>query len=98
MQRFLTVILLGLTLAGCNFVHKMDIEQGNVYNPEMVSRLHTGMTKAQVQNIMGAPVLLKTFNENRVDYVYTFKTGNQSMTEKKVTLTFDKNGILQTIQ
>jgi outer membrane protein assembly factor BamE len=98
MRQFLILILVGFSLSGCNFVHKMDIEQGNVYSPSMVSRLHTGMTKAQVQNIMGAPVLLKTFDENRVDYVYTFKTGNQPMTEKRVTLTFDKNGILQNIQ
>lgn len=68
----------------------MDIQQGNVVTPEKVAQLHPGMSEARVRDIMGTPLLLNTFNEQRVDYVYTFKRGHGQMTEKKVTLIFNR--------
>ena len=75
----------------------MDIEQGNVYNQDMVARLHPGMTREQVNQVMGGAVLLNTFNDNRTVYVYTFKPGGGQMYEKYVILTFRGN-ILKDIQ
>lgn len=83
-----------MTLSSC--IKKMDIEQGNVITPEMTNRLHTGMTEQQVKSIMGTPMLLNTFNDNRIDYVYTFKPGHGKMTEKYITLIF-RNHRLQKI-
>lgn len=74
-------------LTGC--VHKMDIEQGNIITPEQVSKLHTGMTEAQVKAIMGVPVLTNTFTEQQMDYVYTYKAGYGPLNEKYVTLIFN---------
>lgn len=82
---FLTLTTV-FALAGC--VHKMDIEQGNVITPEMVSKLHTGMTEEQVKSVMGTPMLLNTFDDSRIDYVYSFKPAYGQTTEKQVTLTF----------
>lgn len=90
MQKLLYTLLLVLLLPGCNIVHKMEIEQGNVITPQMLEQIHTGMTKKQVEEIMGTPILLNTFNDNRVDYVYTFKPAGGKMTEKSVVLTFNK--------
>jgi outer membrane protein assembly factor BamE len=92
MQKKLLVLVLGLGLflSGCSLVHKRDIEQGNIIQPDMVQRLHKGMTKEQVQEVMGTPVLINTFNDNRIDYVYTFKRGGGKMTEKRVSLVFSK--------
>lgn len=90
MQKKLLVLVLGLFLSGCTFVHKKDIEQGNVFTPDMVQRLHKGMTKEQVEEVMGTPVLINTFNDNRIDYIYTFKPGGGKMTEKRVSLIFSK--------
>jgi outer membrane protein assembly factor BamE len=81
-------------LTGC--LRKINIEQGNVLEPEKVNKIHTGMTENQVKDILGSPVLLNTFNDNRVDYVYTMKQGHGSMSEKYITLTFRQNR-LQTI-
>jgi outer membrane protein assembly factor BamE len=46
---------------------------------------------------MGNPLLLNTFSDQRVDYVYTLKPGHGQFTEKYVTLIF-RNGILQSIK
>lgn len=86
--------LVVLALTGC--IRKISIEQGNVMTPEMTNQLHTGMSEEEVKNVMGSPMLMNTFNDNRVDYVYTFKPGNGTMTEKKMTLRFE-HGILKNI-
>lgn len=96
MHKLLTILLLALLLSSCAFVHKIDIEQGNVFTNEMVSKLHRGMSEAQVKEIMGTPILLNTFSDNRVEYIYTFRTGHKKMVKKDVTLIFD-HGVLKDI-
>lgn len=96
-MRNIVIVLLGLMLSGCMIVHKMDIEQGNVYTPEMVSQLHVGMTKKEVTEIMGTPMLMNTFDDNRVDYVYTYQPGGEKRVEKSFTLVF-KHDRLQAIE
>jgi len=86
MKKIVGALIMMCALSGC--VHKMDIEQGNIVTQDMVNRIHTGMTMEQVKNIMGSPVLLNTFADNRVDYVYTFNPGYGNMAERYVTLTF----------
>ncbi len=82
-----TLVLSALLLSSC--IHKMDIPQGNIFSAEDVQKLHTGMTKEQVIAVMGSePILLNTFNDNQMNYVYTLKPGGESMVEKSVILTF----------
>lgn len=87
---FIIFIIVGL-LSSCTLVRKMDIEQGNVMSPCMLDQLHPGMTRGQVIDIMGPPMVMNTFNENRMDYVYTFKKNHQCMCEQAVTLVFRGN-------
>lgn len=58
-------------LAGCSFpgVHKKAVEQGNVLIPERVERLEVGMTRNQVQFLLGSPITVNTFNPNRWIYL-----------------------------
>ena len=56
------VILLCLSLiSGCSWlqfpsIHKVTVQQGNIVNQEMVSKLKIGMTMPQVQYILGTPL------------------------------------------
>lgn len=95
MKKFLIYLLLGLLLSSCTLIHRMDVEQGNIITSDMVNRLHRGMTYNQVKELMGTPVLLNTFDDNTVHYVYTFKPGNGRMTEYYLTLTFRKNILVE---
>jgi outer membrane protein assembly factor BamE len=88
-----SVLLLScLGLAGCPFpprIYRIDIQQGNSVTEEMKQRLRKGMTKAQVQEIMGTPTLMHVFNADRWDYYYYFKTGNTGeICEKDFTVFF----------
>jgi outer membrane protein assembly factor BamE len=99
MKKLLLLMALLLSLPACSYfhVHKMDIEQGNVITPEMVSRVRIGMSTEQVKEIMGSPVLINVFDPNRLDYVYTFKPGYGDFTEKNITYIFS-NGRLSSIK
>ncbi len=88
-KRLLAYFILLPLLSGC--VHQMDIEQGKPINAQKVAKLHTGMNRQEVKNLMGEPILTHTLNKNRVDYVYTLKTGNNKMKEDYVTLSFKEN-------
>ena len=75
-----------LLLSGC--VHKMNIQQGNIIEQDSVNKLHKGMSQEEVRALLGSPVLINTFRDNQVDYVYTNKPGYGKGTEKNITLIF----------
>ena len=77
--------------------YKIDIQQGNIITPEMLTQLRTGLTKEQVQYVMGSPLLPDTFNKNRWDYVYSLQKGGGKRTQEVVTLIFEQ-GHLRSIQ
>lgn len=95
MTDFRIVIIIGflLFLAGCSwdwlpFVYRQDIHQGNVISQEMVDQLRPGMTKRQVTYIMGAPLMVDPFHDERWDYVYSNQPGDEPRVQKNVTLIF----------
>jgi len=53
-------------------VYKLDINQGNYLSQDMVDRLKVGQTKPQVRQLLGSPLLVSAFREDRWDYVYEF--------------------------
>lgn len=77
--------------------YKIDIQQGNVITQEMINQLRPGMTRAQVQYVMGTPLVEDTFNRDRWDYVYSLQPGGKEREQKTVTLLFD-NDQLSSIQ
>ena len=70
------------------FIHKIDVQQGNVITQEMIAQLKRGMDKKQATFIMGSPIIMDTFNAHRWDYVYTFQPGGGSAEGRRVTLVF----------
>jgi len=53
-------------------VYMLDINQGNYLSQDQVDKLKIGMTKAQVRQQLGTPLVVSVFRENRWDYVYEF--------------------------
>jgi outer membrane protein assembly factor BamE len=100
MKKTFALLLIGFILCSCTIlrVHKNDVEQGNVITEENVSRLHTGMTQAQVKAIMGTPELSDTFSTDRLEYVYTFEKGHGQMQTKRVTLLFSGGTLREIIR
>lgn len=69
-------------------VYKIRIEQGNVIKQEMVDQLKPGMSKEQVEFIMGSALLKDTFNSDRWDYIYTAQRGDVLNVKSRMTIYF----------
>jgi outer membrane protein assembly factor BamE len=79
------------TLGDMPFVHKIDIQQGNVVTQEMIAQLAYGMDKKKVNFIMGSPVIQDTFHSDRWDYLYTISRDGGKTRRRRVTLFFEDN-------
>ena len=82
--------------ANLPFIHKIDVQQGNVVTQEMLAQLQRGMDKKKVNFIMGSPIIHDTFNADRWDYIFTLQPGGGDMERRLITLHFDE-GKLESI-
>ncbi|WP_373091298.1 outer membrane protein assembly factor BamE [Zhongshania sp.] len=92
-RRFATTCLLVL-LAACSSlefpgVYRLPIDQGNIITPEMVDQLKVGMSRSQVEYIMGTPMVRDTFSPNRWDYIYTLNKPDEPKERHQLTVYFD---------
>jgi outer membrane protein assembly factor BamE len=67
-----------------------DVVQGNFISSEQYAKLEVGMSREQVRQILGTPLLASYFHANRWDYVFEFKRlGEKISKERRVTVFFD---------
>lgn len=99
-SRALLVTLCVLSFTGCKFfpgVHKLNIQQGHIITQEMVSQLKLGMNKRQVRYVLGSSLLPDSFNDNRWDYYYSLRRGEDgSMTQHLFTVYFEGDKLTKT--
>ena len=82
--------LLGLSACSAERVslfpsYKLKIIQGNELDPHAVVALRRGMTRDQVQLLLGTPLLNDAFHTDRWDY--TFNTGRNGIIKERTNLT-----------
>ncbi len=92
-------LLAGLIGCGSNIgfpgVYRINVEQGNVVTEEMVDQLRPGLNRRQVRYIMGTPLIEDSFHEDRWDYRYTLRNGNETLTETQLTLWFEGDELVR---
>lgn len=74
------VFATSMLLAACSIdslvsPYRIDVRQGNYVDQQMVSQLRKGMTRDQVRFVLGSPLVVDMFRDNRWDYVYRFTEG-----------------------
>ncbi len=90
-----------ISLAGCNFnsyVYRPDVHQGNLITSEMIAQLETGMTQAQVQFMLGEPLIRSALHQNRWDYTYYMNPRRGTIELRHVTVIFDDEGRLTKVE
>lgn len=90
-----------LTLTACNinsWVYRPDVHQGNLVTKEMTDQLTVGMTKAQVQFVMGEALIRDQLHTNRWDYTYYVNPRKGEIQTRRVTLYFDDADRLQKVE
>lgn len=68
--------------------YKIDIVQGNVVTREQAQALRAGMTRTQVSDLLGTPLLTSVFHGNRWDYVFSFRRQGEALQQRKLTVFF----------
>ena len=81
------------TGSGCQMpdlpgLYRIDVQQGNVIDQEMVDRLEIGMEESKVRFILGTPLLVDPFNPDRWDYIYTLRQGSGPTVRRHLMLYF----------
>jgi outer membrane protein assembly factor BamE len=73
-----------------------DIVQGNFISSEQYAKLQLGMSREQVRQILGTPLLASYFHANRWDYVFEFKRAGQRVgKERLVTVFFEGDKVVK---
>ena len=89
----IALIALCLTITACGNnrmlrPHKIAIQQGNMITQEMVNRLKPGMTKRQVEFVLGTPLIVDSFNTDQWNYVYTLGVASGRVVQKDLHVLF----------
>ena len=64
--------------------YRIDIVQGNAVTKEQLALLKPGMTRLQVRDILGTPLLTDPFHAHRWDYVFSLRRPNTDVQRRGV--------------
>lgn len=94
-------LAIAAALAGCNSIdgaahrvanvvtpYKVDVVQGNFVSKEQVEALQPGMSRQQVRDILGTPLVTSVFHGDRWEYVFTIKRPDVESQIRKLTVFF----------
>ena len=77
--------------------YKIEVVQGNFVSKEQTEALKPGMTRAQVRDILGTPLLQSVFHADRWDYVFTMKRQGVESQARQLTLYF-KGDVMERVE
>ncbi|MGI4814879.1 MAG: outer membrane protein assembly factor BamE [Janthinobacterium lividum] len=63
--------------------YRVTVVQGNFVSAEAAAKLTVGMSREQVRNAIGTPLLTDMFHADRWDYVFYFKRGSTSVVQQR---------------
>ena len=91
---FSCFIILIITSCASLSPYKVPVLQGNIFEEDDIDKLSEGLTKEQVQFIFGTALVKDPFHPNRWDYFYSVKVGTQTLSESKLSISFDQDGLV----
>ncbi len=68
--------------------YKMEIVQGNVITNEQATMIKPGLSRAQVRDVLGSPLLADPFHAARWDYVFTIRRQGAEPQVRRVIVLF----------
>lgn len=99
----LLLTISSLSLSACThykfpWVYRIDVEQGNILEEKEISQLEIGMTEKQVIYLIGTPLGKDTFNQDRWDYFYSYRTGKGKFDRERLTLYFENGRLAKMVK
>lgn len=96
MRGFVIAATLAAVLAGCSTYdsvtqkiaqsitpYRITVVQGNFVSAEAAAQMQVGMSRDQVKQLLGTPLLTDMFHADRWDYVFYFKRGSTSVVQQR---------------
>jgi outer membrane protein assembly factor BamE len=90
-----------IALAGCESLdrtdslfglitpYRIDIVQGNAVTKEQLALIKPGVTRLQVRDVLGTPLLADPFHADRWDYLFTLRRPGAELQRRSVVVFFD---------
>jgi len=80
-------------LLGIITPYRVEIVQGNVVTKEQAEAVRPGMSRAQVRDILGSPLLTDAFHDGRWDYVFTIRRQGAQPQRRNVVVLFEGDAL-----
>lgn len=75
--------------------YRADIGQGNFITQDQASRLQKGMSREQVRALLGTPLLVDPFRDNRWDYVFDIRRGDGTQDRRRYFVKFERDLLVE---
>jgi outer membrane protein assembly factor BamE len=103
-----TLAVLAASLVGCSTggaslsqpsqwltPYRSDVVQGNFIASEQIAQLKAGLSRLQVRNLLGTPLVSSLFHADRWDYVFSFKRGAEAPRLYRYTVFFQGDALVR---
>lgn len=77
------------SLFGLITPYRIDIVQGNAVTKEQAALLKPGMSRLQVRDLLGTPLVADPFHAARWDYIFTLRRPGAALQRRSVVVNFD---------
>ena len=78
-------------------MYRMEVQQGNYITDQELALIKPRMNAAQVQSVLGTPLLVDDFHKDRWDYVFLRRLPSGKTEHNGVTVFF-QNGIVRDVR
>ena len=78
-----------LCITAC--IYRIDVQQGNLLEDSDIEQVEVGMTRSQVQFLLGTPMVADSFHRDRWDYAYYLRHGKSRDVERRWLIVYFEN-------
>ena len=85
------------SLLGLITPYRIDIVQGNAITKEQAALIQPGLTRLQVRDVLGTPLVADPFHAERWDYIFTLRRPGTDVQRRSVVVVFEGD-VVKTVQ
>lgn len=77
------------SLFGLITPYRIDIVQGNAITKEQAEQIKPGLSRLQVRDVLGTPLMADPFHADRWDYIFTLRRPGAEVQRRSVVVLFE---------
>ena len=75
--------------------YKLEVVQGNVVTKEQAALIRPGMSRNEVRDVLGSPLLTDVFHADRWDYVFSIRRQGAAAQQRAVSVLFKNDKVAE---